>query len=177
MAKIDQDCPVIEDAALERPIVAKQIELSRGKVAIVDADDYRHTSEHKWSFTHYGYAVSWIGGRMVLMHRWLLGANDSQEVDHVNMDRLDNRRENIRVCTRSQNIANRNAPVNNTSGFKGVTWDKPHKMYRAQMAHVFLGLFADPAEAARAYDVAAKEHFGEFARLNSDGAVTTNNEP
>lgn len=89
-------------------------------------------------------------------------------VDHVNGDGLDNRRENLRAATPLQNVGNLFSPLN-TSGFKGVGRYRNGR-WRAYISrdrrHVHLGYFDTPEEAARAYDAAASEHFGEFARLN-----------
>jgi hypothetical protein len=102
------------------------------------------------------------------MHRFLLQPPPGLEVDHINGDRLDNRRINLRIATRSQNAMNRPRTRTNTSGFKGVS--RLGSLWCAQIKlegklH-YLGRYADPAEAARAYDVAAKIMFGQYARPN-----------
>ena len=99
------------------------------------------------------------------MHTFLTGWS---RVDHINGNGLDNRRSNLRPASRSQNGANRGAPSNNTSGFKGVTRFRLKWMAKIQVhgRTIHLGLFATPQEAARAYDTAALEHFGEYARPN-----------
>ena len=92
------------------------------------------------------------------------------EVDHINRNSLDNRRCNLRIATRSLNGANRVKQTNNTSGFKGVNWFAETNRWRARLKangkETHLGYFLSITEAAKAYDKAAKEHFGDFACLN-----------
>ena len=91
------------------------------------------------------------------------------ETDHVNGNSLDNRRVNLREATRSQNNWNRGKQLG-SSRFKGITWDKRDKNWKAQIQvnykRISIGRFTDEIEAAKAYDKAAMEHFGEFARTN-----------
>jgi hypothetical protein len=91
------------------------------------------------------------------------------EIDHINGDGLDNRRENLRICNHQQNSGNQ-GPRGGSSRFKGVCWHKNHRIWAAFIGIDFkqkhLGHFHTEEEAARAYDVAALEHFGEFAKLN-----------
>lgn len=92
------------------------------------------------------------------------------ETDHINGDRLDNRKENLRICTRVQNFQNMKMHIDNTSGFKGVSWDSEREKWISQIftgGHTkFLGRFEDSEKAARVYDDAARKYFGEFARTN-----------
>jgi hypothetical protein len=95
------------------------------------------------------------------------------ETDHIDGDKLNNTPANLRICTPSQNSANRPAPRNNTSGYKGVWYDASRpgvKKWRATIERdrrqYHLGLHATSEEAARAYDAAARELFGPFARTN-----------
>ncbi len=110
----------------------------------------------------------------VVMERVLqrtLASARYEEVDHINGNKLDNRRSNLRLANRSTNQANRGASYHNKSGLKGVC-HAPHTKdrWRAQITvrghKMYLGTFTTPEEAARAYDQAAIQHFGEFARLN-----------
>jgi len=106
------------------------------------------------------------------MSRQILGLTpgDPRQADHRNHDTLDNRRENLRVATRSENCRNRMRRVDNRSGFKGVSWNRERGQWRAQIwtgsTNKLLGTFADPVSAAKAYDEAACERHGEFALLN-----------
>lgn len=158
----------------------KEIPLTQGKVALVDDADAAIVAPYKWyASRHRGtfYARTDTGGRLVrrrlAMHRVILGlgAGDGREVDHINGNGLDNRRANLRICTHAENLRNRGPQRNNRSGYKGVSLHPDGKW----TAHIsingsrnvrYLGLFSTPEDAARAYDAAARDLFGEYARLN-----------
>ena len=121
-----------------------------------------------------GYAVrgSKVNGEYVIirMHRVLTDAPAGMHVDHINGNGLDNRRFNLRVCSCSENQRNRGAQVNNTSGYKGVTWNKASKKWRAYIKkdrkQVQLGFYDSKKRAAIAYNAAAIVLHGKFAILN-----------
>ena len=156
----------------------KTIELTQGQVALVDDDDYEWLNQWKWCAHWQGlrwYAVRrapTIDGKQykIRMHRVVIDAQPGQQVDHKDRDGLNNRRDNLRLCTNSQNQANRGKQAGCSSKFKGVTWHKQTGKWQARIrVHrkgIYLGVFDDEVEAGRAYDDAAIEHFGEFARLN-----------
>jgi hypothetical protein len=159
---------------------SRLIHLTQGKSAVVDAADYERLSRWQW-FAHFDKKINkWyamrsqrIDGNLsyVYMHREIMGAAASEEVDHANGDGLDNRRSvNLRIATHRQNLANRGPQRNNTSGYKGVTWNKQLRRWCAQIhiagKHLHLGVFDIAEDGARAYDTAAREHFGEFAYQN-----------
>ena len=104
------------------------------------------------------------------LHRLLMDPPKGMVIDHINHNGLDNRRENLRICTRAENSRNRGKQKNNTSGYKGVCWYKRDKKWRAQIKKdskkIHIGYFDIIEDAARAYDAKAKELFGEFAHLN-----------
>jgi len=109
--------------------------------------------------------------KVIHMHREVarrMGLDLSNEIDHINGDKLDNRRENLRSATRSQNKMNSGKPKNNTSGYKGVCWYKRGNKWRAQIGIngklKHLGYFEDKEEAAKAYKKAAEKYHGEFVR-------------
>lgn len=154
----------------------KEIPLTQGQVARVSDQDYADLTKHKWSaYWNAGcrtfYARRTSRGRHVYMHRQILGAQAGQMVDHIDHCGLHNERENIRVCTQSQNNSNqRKTPRGVTSRYKGVSWDPHRGKWRAVITlngrQTFLGRFASQHAAARAYDTAARQCFGVFALFN-----------
>lgn len=160
--------------------MTKELILSQGKVALVDDEDYEWLNQWKWYalVNNRGtfYAVRSEYGpqkrKTIILHRVILIAPVGMHVDHINGDGLDNRRCNLRLSTNSENLSNRTRTKKNTSGFKGVYWYKSNKKWTAQICvnfrKIYLGMYDDPKEAAHAYDKAAIEHFGEFAKTNRD---------
>ena len=153
--------------------MTKIIPLSKGKRAIVDDADFERLAAFKWFYHSRGYAVRNLyspNKGVMLMHRQILCGPASMDTDHINGDKLDNRRCNLRIATRADNIHNVGRRSSNTSGFKGVDWQKKCSKWRARVfvngreRHV--GYFDSPEDAAVAYNSAASEHYGEFARLN-----------
>lgn len=153
----------------------KEIELTQGKVALVDDKDYEYLSQWKWRAmkkqnTWYAVRTTYNPTRVILMHREIMNAPNDKQVDHINRNGCDNRRKNLRLCTNQQNGANRGAQKNNTSGYKGVYWHKTKSKWNAKIKvsgkKIHLGYYQSVKDAAKAYDKAADEFFGEFAYLN-----------
>lgn len=145
--------------------------LACGSLTIVDDSDFETLSLYRWHRMgcRGRYAGASINGRGTYLHRLLMSAPTGVPVDHVNLDTLDNRRANLRLCTTSQNMAN-SRKKRGTSCFKGVSWDSRLGLWRAGIGHDGanrnLGRYRDEEAAARAYDAAAVVLFGEFARVN-----------
>lgn len=122
---------------------------------------------HNWWINSNGYAAAYIAGKTVLMHRLILGASPSEQVDHANGDRLDNRRANLRIATHAENMRNSKLRSHNKLGVKGVCWDG--RSFRARIRvdgrQRWLGRFKTVEAAHAAYNAAAIEHFGAFARI------------
>lgn len=154
----------------------KTIPLTQGKVAIVDDADFEELSKYKWCAAkcrHTVYALHRLGqhGYGMLMHRLILDASPDKHVDHKDGDGLNNRRENIRLCSARQNSqARKIKTVGTTSRFRGVSWDKTNLLWKSEIKsrgkNYFLGRFAKEKDAARAYDKKARELFGEYAAPN-----------
>jgi hypothetical protein len=149
------------------------IKLTTGEKAIVDDIDYDDVVCYKWyrsgSNGKY-YAMRYApNNTRVSMHAQIMGFQ-RDFVDHKNGNGLDNRRQNLRTCTRSQNMANSCLSKRSKSGLKGVFYDNRIKKYHVNIMldrkHFSVGYFALPCIAARAYDTMARRMFGEFARLN-----------
>lgn len=154
--------------------MTREIPLSRGMVALVDDEDYEKLNKYKWTalFCKWEiiYAVRSENNSSVLMHRQILDAHKGITVDHINHNGLDNRRENIRLATVSENNMNRGKTKKNKSGYKGAYFDKRKRKYRTTIRKnnrtIHIGYFDTAIEAARAYDNAVKQHFGEFSMPN-----------
>lgn len=157
--------------AVNCPNGSRLIPLSKGAFAVVDEEDFNELSKHKWHLNN-GYAMRTIrvNGKpsMVLMHREILKTPCGLFTDHVNEDKLDNRKSNLRMCNKPQNMHNRGAQKNNTSGFKGVSFQKNASKYMARIksngVDYYLGLFNCPEEAHAAYREASLRLHGEFSK-------------
>lgn len=155
-----------------------EIQLTQNKFAIVDNEDFEWLNKWNWVAmkNHSGnwYAIGYINGQHQLMHRFILGLppkrEDERDVDHKNVNSLDNRRHNIRICDRTQNNGNRRKRKNCSSKFKGVYFRKNQQDWRSRITingeTIHLGCFDSELNAAKVYDDAAKEYFGDFARVN-----------
>ena len=147
--------------------------LTRGKSAQIDPADAKRVMTHAWTLIEddlTSYARANIDGRPVFLHRFLLNPEFRQHVDHRNGNGLDNRRQNLRPCTPSQNHQNRRKARGCSSCFKGVSWNIQTQRWfasiRVNKKQKYLGRFLTEEAAARAYDQAALAAFGEFAWLN-----------
>ncbi len=141
--------------------------------ALVSPEDYPQVMEHSWTLHSGGYAKAGGAKFSGYLHRFIMGSPPNLEIDHVNKNKLDCRRENLRVCTSQENKWN-TRPRNKTSKYKGVSWSKVVKKWRSVIKRggktTTLGFFNKEAEAATAYDHTAKEFGGEFAYLNFPNA-------
>lgn len=149
--------------------MAKYISLSNCPVlVVVDDEDYEWLTQLcTWSLSNCGYVQGWVDARIQTMHRVLMNAQKGQEVDHINRVKIDNRRENLRFATRSDNSKNISHWRIGEAGYKGVRSIKlkTATTYEARFRETRLGRFATPEDAARAYDRAARE-FGHDYPLN-----------
>ena len=155
----------------------KRIPLTQGKVALIDDVDYEFLNQWKW---HYSQRYAARSQRiknikhLILMHREIakrMGVGiKGRNIDHIDMNSVNNCQSNLRIATKSQNAANRNKPRNNKSGYKGVFWRPDKNKWRADIRinyhRIFLGYFNNKIDAAKAYNKAAIKYFGPFARVN-----------
>lgn len=164
------------------------ITLGSGNVTLVSEEDYAFLNQWRWQEQRSKHRRTSVVRRRLhasedfsrpafLMHRviadrmGILHLRDlSMDVDHINHNSLDNRRENLRSATRTQNMANIALRRGNRAGFKGVNFHKQTKKWHARISldhkTLSLGVHVSPEDAARAYDVAARQLFGEYACLN-----------
>lgn len=155
-----------------------ELSLTNGLVTKVSAEDHEYLAGFNWGQSGFGYVVrsTSLPDRTVV-HHYLhivilerMGFLNFEDGDHRDRDQLNNQRDNLRPCTRTQNLMNRGLLTSNTTGYKGVSFTSREGKYRAyinyEQKQKHLGYFDCPIEAAKAYNRAAKRFYGEFARLN-----------
>ena len=141
-----------------------RIKLTKGKFAIVDDADFSFLNQYNWQCDSSGYAVRDIGGRKdkkrTLMHRLINKTPNGFHTDHINRDKLDNRKENLRTTTPSQNILNSKLSKNNTSGYKGISWYKNRWAVRIKFNYkgIYLGRFKLLSEALNTRKLAEQKY-------------------
>lgn len=156
------------------------IKLSNGMKAIIDSEDWDKIKHITWG---YGYGSAkktgysqYVGGRpkksssQILLHRFVMNTPKGMVTDHINGNKLDNRKSNLRICTPAQNSMNSKKHIIQSSKYKGVSWYKRDKCWRAYVnfgrRQIHLGYFAKEIDAVKAYNKRAKEVHKEFACLN-----------
>lgn len=156
----------------------REIKLTQGQVAIVDKEDYEELMKHKWCASKYprGYVAvraESINGKykMIRMHRQIMQVENSKVlIDHINHNSLDNRKSNLRECTKRENAMNMRSQLGSNSKYIGVDFIKKLGKWRARInvydKEIHGGVFMTEEEAAKARDVLSKKYFGEFANLN-----------
>lgn len=157
----------------------REIQLSGGGVALVDSSDYEFLTQWKWFYLNKTYAgrtkhIEMVDGKpkrmTVKMHNVLMPPPEGYEVDHINGNGLDNRKENLRIVRHQQNMWNRKAVTGSKSKYKGVDWYAASGSWRAYIKidgkQKHLGCYKQEDDAARAYNKAALALHGQYARLN-----------
>ena len=159
----------------------KEIMLTKGRKAIIDDEDFEKLSHYKWcvdikrlGIQEYALTANWINGKSnnIMMHRLIMNLKklDKRFIDHINGNGLDNRKINLRICTRSQNQWNSKKHKKCISKYKGVSWDKTRNRWQCHIKFHYisinLGRYKSETDAAIAYNNAALKYHGDFARLN-----------
>ena len=166
--------PQMRPALVERDVRMKEIPLTQGQVALVDDEDFERVNAFKWHASWNPRAQSFYarrtrvvsdGWQTILMHRFILDTPNYLETDHINHNTLDNRRENLRNCTRAQNKINKRVYSNNKLGIKGISMDR--SSYRVQIwagkKLVFSKNFPTLEKAINARNKAYTKFHGKFA--------------
>lgn len=142
---------------------------SKGDIIKIDLEDFDKVKDYCWSKNSVGYAQARVlDGRnsVILMHRLIMNATPSDIVDHKNHNELDNRKSNLRMCSQSENMANQKLSKANTSGHKGVYWNKEKSKWSAQIGHrgrkIRLGYFENIEDAIKAREEAELKYFGKY---------------
>ena len=152
----------------------KEILCTYGGIALVDDEDYHKVCNLNWN-DYAGYPRTFKrvnGGKLTseTMHRIILIPKEGFVIDHINGNKLDNRKENLRYCLHCENTRNSKINSRNKTGYKGVIWHKRDKKFQANIRingkRIHLGYFIKAEDAARAYNAAAIKYHKEFARLN-----------
>lgn len=142
---------------------------------LIDDEDYPKVKAFTWYLSKIGYIVCDIQvnkvKKQIRLHRLLMNVEQKNIlIDHINRNRLDNRKSNLRIANKQQNAANSKISIRNTSGFKGVTFKKDKGKWKAYIAvnnkQIHLGYYDTANEAAKKYNQSASEYFGEFANQN-----------
>ena len=138
---------------------------------IVDENIYYNLIKHRWYLNNHGYVIGrGENKKLVLLHRYIMGYNGDDFIDHINNNPLDNRKENLRIITAKQNSQNKSASKNSTSKYVGVSWNTKNKQWIANITIncklKYLGNFSEEIDAAKARDLATREHYGDFGNYN-----------
>lgn len=146
----------------------KWIKLTKGKRTMVDNEDFEKLSQYKWCYAIYAIRGKKGEKGAWKMHWDIMGKpKNGLQIDHINGNKLDNRRKNLRVVTDQQNKCNRGKISSNTSGYKGVTWRKDRKTWHAQIQInrkvIHLGHYKSKLQAYKKYCEACIKYHGEFA--------------
>jgi len=149
----------------------KLIPLTQNKFATVDDEDFDYLNQWKWYCNNYGYAVRDIRvtskiKKIILMHRVINKTPLEFETDHIDRNPLNNQKKNLRTVTSSQNKMNKGKRKDNTSGYKGITWNKKAHKWQAQIElngkGIYLGLYSNIQGAWLAHEWGEKVYFKEF---------------
>jgi hypothetical protein len=151
-----------------------EITLTNNEICIIDDEDFLKIKNYNWYASkckNITYATGYNKKDKQYMHRLIMNASKSEIIDHINNNGLDNRKQNLRICTVSQNAQNNRKRRDTSSIYKGVCYNKRNSKWMASLKingkFKYLGEFKEEIDAAKAYNNKAIELFGEFANLNN----------
>ena len=146
-----------------------KIKLTKNKFALVDDQDFEWLNQWKWCVSNNNYAVRIQNKKAILMHRLIMNTPTEFDTDHINNDKLDNRRSNLRIVTRSQNMMNVGIRKNNKSGYKNIVWDRQLKHWRVKIMKDYQNidqkLFKNLSEAILYRDEIVYKNHNDYARI------------
>lgn len=159
----------------DSPKPFKKIVLSNGGFALVDEEDYEKAIQYKWMRHRIEInreIVETTTKPRLFLSRFIMNPSEGMQVDHIDGNTFNNRKSNLRICTNAENSRNTKLYSTNTTGFRGVIWDKDLKRWKVRITvdfkRIYLGSYRNIEDAAKAYDKAALKYHGEFASLNFD---------
>jgi hypothetical protein len=136
---------------------------NKNEKILIDIEDIDLIKQYTW-WTNYKYAVALTSSnKKIFMHKLIMNIDSIHQGDHINRNKLDNRKSNLRIATLIENNRNRNIQKNNTSGIIGVSWAKTNNKWRSRIGRKLLGHFDDFNDAVLARLLAEEEYYKEFA--------------
>lgn len=143
---------------------------NKNSVVLFDKEDYENISRYCWRIDEHGYVVSSAYNsktgrynKLLRLHRFIMECPEELVVDHINGDKLDNRKDNLRICTQADNCKNRVLLKTNTSGVSGVRWNKINNNWRVFIGNKNIGSYKDFDDAVKARKKAEEKYFGCFS--------------
>jgi hypothetical protein len=150
-------------------VVRGQIIVS-GKVIVFDTEDYNKLIKYTWNLDVHGYPVTRINNKVTFLHNLIIKSPNGLLVDHIDRNKLNNHKDNLRVVTSSQSNMNKGKQKNNKSGYRGVYWDNNTKRWQAKInlnkKSIFLGTFRTAIDAAKKYNEASRIYHGKYGYIN-----------
>jgi len=154
--------------------MARKIKLTRGKLALIDNEDFEYLNQWKWHWDgEYAARTIKFNGitHKITMHRLILNnIPKGKESDHINRDKLDNRRNNLRIVSNAENQMNKNLQKNNRSGVRGICWYGKYDKWQTRIGFggkkMFLGYFSNIKDAIEIYNTTSKKLYGKFTYIN-----------